>query len=102
MQYATACERLLITENRPDFINLHCTVPHHAGIIIFKHDRDYRHTIESTHSAFNHQYADVPAYDLTDLPSPGNDFEMSGIDSLPLLSSLRCSLRLVDSRSRTT
>ena len=41
LQYATACGRILITENRQDFIDLHCTVPHHAEIIIFKHDRDY-------------------------------------------------------------
>jgi len=41
LQYATAWDRILITENRQDFIDLHRTVSHHAGIIIFKHDRDY-------------------------------------------------------------
>lgn len=39
---STGCpDRILITENRQDFIDLHRAVPHHAGIIIFKHDRDY-------------------------------------------------------------
>lgn len=41
LQYATATGRILITENRQDFIDLHHTVPNHAGMIIFKHDRDY-------------------------------------------------------------
>ena len=41
LQYATAIGRILITENRQDFIDLHRTAPNHAGIIIFKHDRDY-------------------------------------------------------------
>jgi predicted nuclease of predicted toxin-antitoxin system len=41
LQYAKATNRILITENRQDFIDLHCTVPDHAGIIIFKYDRDY-------------------------------------------------------------
>ena len=41
LQYAKATNRILITENRQDFIDLHRTVPNHAGIIIFKYDRDY-------------------------------------------------------------
>lgn len=41
LQYAKATNRILITENRQDFIDLHRTVPDHAGIIIFKYDRDY-------------------------------------------------------------
>ncbi|NJL61286.1 MAG: DUF5615 family PIN-like protein [Methylacidiphilales bacterium] len=41
LQYATTASRILITENRQDFIDLHHTVPNHGGIIIFKHDRDY-------------------------------------------------------------
>jgi predicted nuclease of predicted toxin-antitoxin system len=41
LQYATATSRILITENRQDFIDLHRTAPNHAGMIIFKHDRDY-------------------------------------------------------------
>jgi len=39
----------------------------------------YRETIESTHFAFNQRYADVPAYNLEDLPFPDN-FDMNGID----------------------
>ncbi len=41
LQYATATGRILITENRQDFIDLHRTATNHAGMIIFKHDRDY-------------------------------------------------------------
>jgi predicted nuclease of predicted toxin-antitoxin system len=41
LQYATATNRILITENRQDFIDLHRSTPNHAGIIIFKLDRDY-------------------------------------------------------------
>ncbi len=33
--------RILITENRQDFIDLHRTISNHAGLIIFKSDRDY-------------------------------------------------------------
>ncbi len=41
LQYATTVGRILITENRQDFIDLHRTVSNHAGIIIFKNHRDY-------------------------------------------------------------
>jgi predicted nuclease of predicted toxin-antitoxin system len=41
LQYATATNRVLITENRQDFIDLHRSTPNHTGIIIFKSDRDY-------------------------------------------------------------
>ncbi|MDF5730607.1 MAG: DUF5615 family PIN-like protein [Rhizonema sp. PD38] len=47
LQYATVSDRILITENRQDFIDLHRTVLHHAGIIIFKHDRDYAGKIKA-------------------------------------------------------
>jgi predicted nuclease of predicted toxin-antitoxin system len=47
LQYATSTKRILITENRQDFIDLHRTVPHHAGIIIFKHGRDYAGKIKA-------------------------------------------------------
>jgi predicted nuclease of predicted toxin-antitoxin system len=41
LQYANATNRILITENRQDFIDLHRSSSSHAGIIIFKLDRDY-------------------------------------------------------------
>ncbi|MEA5598738.1 DUF5615 family PIN-like protein [Rivularia sp. UHCC 0363] len=41
LQYATKMGRILITENRQDFIDLHHSVSNHAGLIIFKSDRDY-------------------------------------------------------------
>ncbi|AFZ04839.1 hypothetical protein Osc7112_0206 [Oscillatoria nigro-viridis PCC 7112] len=46
----------------------------------------YRHTIESTHTAFDHKYAGIPVYDLRDVPFPGqggteaDKFDMSGIE----------------------
>ncbi len=40
-QYATATNRILITENRQDFIDLHRSTDNHGGGIIFKVDRDY-------------------------------------------------------------
>jgi predicted nuclease of predicted toxin-antitoxin system len=47
LQYATTASRILITENRQDFIDLHRTVKYHAGIIIFKQDRDYAGKIKA-------------------------------------------------------
>jgi predicted nuclease of predicted toxin-antitoxin system len=41
LQYATGENRILITENRQDFIDLHRSTEFHGGIIIFKYDRDY-------------------------------------------------------------
>jgi predicted nuclease of predicted toxin-antitoxin system len=41
LQYATAENRILITENRQDFIDLHRETKFHSGMIIFKSDRDY-------------------------------------------------------------
>ncbi len=53
MQYAKATERILITENRQDFIDLHRTVSDHAGIIIFKHGRDYAGKIKAMNDFIN-------------------------------------------------
>ena len=41
LHYATSIHRILITENRQDFIDLHGVTLDHPGIIIFKSDRDY-------------------------------------------------------------
>lgn len=41
LMYATNSGRIVITENRQDFINLHSTTSNHAGIVICKADRDY-------------------------------------------------------------
>jgi Domain of unknown function (DUF5615) len=40
LRHATANNRILITENRQDFLDLH-RATNHAGIIICKADRDY-------------------------------------------------------------
>jgi hypothetical protein len=44
-----------------------------------KESQYYYETIQSTYSAFNHQYADVPPYQMKELPFPKDDFDMSGI-----------------------
>lgn len=53
LQYATSTKRILITENRQDFIDLHYTVPHHAGIIIFKYGLDYAGKIKAMNDFIN-------------------------------------------------
>lgn len=40
LRYAIDAGRILMTENRQDFIDLHTTT-NHADIVIFKADRDY-------------------------------------------------------------
>jgi predicted nuclease of predicted toxin-antitoxin system len=47
LHYATATNRILITENRQDFIDLHRNTTNHPGIIIFKSDRDYAGKIKA-------------------------------------------------------
>jgi len=47
LHYATSIHRILITENRQDFINLHGVTLDHPGIIIFKSDRDYIEKIKA-------------------------------------------------------
>jgi predicted nuclease of predicted toxin-antitoxin system len=47
LRYATTTHRILMTENRQDFIDLHYTTPDHPGIIIFKSDRDYTGKIKA-------------------------------------------------------
>jgi predicted nuclease of predicted toxin-antitoxin system len=47
LRYATATNRILITENRQDFIDLHRNTTDHPGIIIFKSDRDYAGKIKA-------------------------------------------------------
>ncbi len=47
LRYATAAQRILITENRQDFIDLHGVTLDHPGIIIFKSDRDYTGKIQA-------------------------------------------------------
>lgn len=42
----------------------------------------YQDTIQSTYSACNHQYADVPSYQVEELPFPKGNFDMSGIERL--------------------
>ncbi len=47
LRYAAANNRILITENRQDFIDLHRNTTPHPGIIIFKSDRDYTGKIKA-------------------------------------------------------
>jgi hypothetical protein len=47
LQFAMIEKRILVTENRQDFIDLHRGMADHAGIIIFKFDRDYSGKIKA-------------------------------------------------------
>ncbi|MDY6785924.1 MAG: hypothetical protein SW833_25815 [Cyanobacteriota bacterium] len=42
-----------IAENRQDFINLHSTTSTHAGIVVFKADRDYIGKVQTIHTFFS-------------------------------------------------
>jgi predicted nuclease of predicted toxin-antitoxin system len=53
LQYATTTNRILITENHQDFIDLHRITPEHPGIIIFKFDRDYTGKIKAMKDFLN-------------------------------------------------
>jgi Domain of unknown function (DUF5615) len=50
--YAINAGRVVITENRQDFINLHSTTSNHGGIIICKADRDYSGKVQVLHDFF--------------------------------------------------
>lgn len=50
--YATNGGRVLITENRQDFIDLHSVTLNHGGIIICKADRDYSGKVQLLHDFF--------------------------------------------------
>ncbi len=50
--YATNTRRVLITENRQDFIYLHSTTSYHGGIIICKADPDYIGKVQVLHDFF--------------------------------------------------
>ena len=52
LMYATNAGRIVITENRQDFINLHFTTLNHAGIVICKADRDYAGKVQVLHDFF--------------------------------------------------
>ena len=54
LRYATNVGRIVITENRQDFINLHFTTSSHAGIVICKADRDYAGKVQVLHDFFTH------------------------------------------------
>ena len=49
LNYATNLYRIILTENRQDFIMLHHKVSHHAGIVICKADRDYGGKVNVLH-----------------------------------------------------
>jgi hypothetical protein len=42
----------------------------------------YRYIVEHTYTAFKHQNAGIPPYELTDLPTPQGDFSMTNIDPI--------------------
>ena len=49
LAYATEQSRVVITQNRRDFIQLHRENLAHAGIVIWKDDRDYSGQVETLH-----------------------------------------------------
>jgi predicted nuclease of predicted toxin-antitoxin system len=49
LQYATTLDRVVLTENRLDFLQLHQTVSRHSGIILCKADRDYLGKVKILH-----------------------------------------------------
>jgi predicted nuclease of predicted toxin-antitoxin system len=52
LMYSTNAQRIVITENRQDFINLHFRSSNHAGIVICKADRDYAGKVQLLHDFF--------------------------------------------------
>ncbi|NEZ54301.1 DUF5615 family PIN-like protein [Adonisia turfae] len=50
LTYATQNNRVVITLNRQDFINLHRQSPDHNGIIICKDDRNYTDQVQTLHT----------------------------------------------------
>jgi predicted nuclease of predicted toxin-antitoxin system len=52
LMYSTNAGRIVITENRQDFINLHFTTGNHTGIVICKADRDYAAKVQLLHDFF--------------------------------------------------
>ena len=49
LNYATNLGRIILTENRQDFITLHHQIHHHSGIILYKADRDYEGKVQLLH-----------------------------------------------------
>jgi extradiol dioxygenase family protein len=42
LAFATEENRVVVTQNRKDFIRLHSLQPEHAGIIVCTNDRDWK------------------------------------------------------------
>ena len=55
LQYATDLDRIVLTENRLDFLQLHSTVIYHSGIVLCKADRDYLGKIRVLHDFLSMQ-----------------------------------------------
>ncbi|WP_170944001.1 DUF5615 family PIN-like protein [Leptolyngbya sp. BC1307] len=55
LAYATQSNRVVITLNREDFIQLHRSKKPHNGIVICKDDRDYSGQIAALHASIQTQ-----------------------------------------------
>lgn len=55
LAFATAKSRGVLTLNRRDFIHLHKTQPHHAGIIVCTYDADFVGQAQRIHEAIEAQ-----------------------------------------------
>jgi predicted nuclease of predicted toxin-antitoxin system len=51
LAFATSLDRVLVTQNRKDFIQLHRVQPNHAGIIVCTDDRNWDALAQRIHDA---------------------------------------------------
>jgi predicted nuclease of predicted toxin-antitoxin system len=59
LEYATQFNRVIITENRQDFIDLHYSNVFHCGIVICKADRDYEGKVQILHDFLSEDVASL-------------------------------------------
>jgi predicted nuclease of predicted toxin-antitoxin system len=59
LEYASRSNRIVITENRQDFIDLHYSKVFHCGIVICKADRDYGGKVRILHDFLSKDVASL-------------------------------------------
>jgi predicted nuclease of predicted toxin-antitoxin system len=53
LAFAIANNRVVLTQNRRDFVKLHQSQPNHAGMIICSDDQNFARLAEQTHAAIS-------------------------------------------------
>ncbi|NJM66197.1 MAG: DUF5615 family PIN-like protein [Acaryochloris sp. RU_4_1] len=53
LDYAIRHDRVLLTQNRRDFVRLHRLQPNHRGIIVCSEDRDFQRLANQIHCAIS-------------------------------------------------